>query len=297
MVGSAAGLDPKDVVSQPGRQQASAVRACARPPPRKCRPAPLSVSSARAQTSRLRSRTVNAGVFPVPRARRAAVARLFVRRLCAPAVRQRARAGPGAADADSLRQRGAALSDRVVAAGHAAAARRRRGVCAEGAPAGWQRGSGAVRDLGLAPWLCASVLFAVAVCCVSALQILHAHSSSTHTQPCRHVACTLHLANAQTCMPAARLQLDKAGAVAVAYFGEGASSEGDFHAAVNFAATLGAPCLFICRNNGYAISTPANEQYKGAAVRPCSRRASSTTSSPCQMRLHTSSPCFPCSPC
>jgi 2-oxoisovalerate dehydrogenase E1 component alpha subunit len=43
------------------------------------------------------------------------------------------------------------------------------------------------------------------------------------------------------------LQLSKADTVAVAYFGEGAASEGDFHAAVNFAATLGAPCLFICR--------------------------------------------------
>lgn len=47
------------------------------------------------------------------------------------------------------------------------------------------------------------------------------------------------------------------------YFGEGAASEGDFHAALNFAATLSAPVLFICRNNGWAISTPANEQYKG----------------------------------
>ena len=47
------------------------------------------------------------------------------------------------------------------------------------------------------------------------------------------------------------------------YFGDGASSEGDAHAAFNFAAVLGAPVVFICRNNGYAISTPANEQYKG----------------------------------
>ena len=60
-----------------------------------------------------------------------------------------------------------------------------------------------------------------------------------------------------------RLQLEKKQAVAVAYFGEGASSEGDFHAALNFAATLGAPVLFICRNNGWAISTPATEQYRG----------------------------------
>lgn len=51
----------------------------------------------------------------------------------------------------------------------------------------------------------------------------------------------------------------------MAYFGEGAASEGDFHAAINFAATLSAPVIFICRNNGWAISTPATEQYRGLA--------------------------------
>jgi 2-oxoisovalerate dehydrogenase E1 component alpha subunit len=54
--------------------------------------------------------------------------------------------------------------------------------------------------------------------------------------------------------------------VAAAFFGEGAASEGDFHAALNFAATLGSPTLFLCRNNGYAISTPAAEQYAGDGV-------------------------------
>ncbi len=49
--------------------------------------------------------------------------------------------------------------------------------------------------------------------------------------------------------------------MSVVYFGEGAASEGDAHAAFNFAATLGAPCIFICRNNGYSISTPAIENY------------------------------------
>lgn len=44
--------------------------------------------------------------------------------------------------------------------------------------------------------------------------------------------------------------------VAVTYFGEGAASEGDFHSAMNFAATLRAQTLFMCRNNKYAISTP-----------------------------------------
>jgi len=54
--------------------------------------------------------------------------------------------------------------------------------------------------------------------------------------------------------------------VTICYFGEGAASEGDFHAALNFASTLDAPVIFFCRNNGYAISTPANEQYRGDGI-------------------------------
>ncbi|XP_014210900.1 2-oxoisovalerate dehydrogenase subunit alpha, mitochondrial [Copidosoma floridanum] len=50
------------------------------------------------------------------------------------------------------------------------------------------------------------------------------------------------------------------------YFGEGAASEGDAHAALNFAAVLECPILLICRNNGYAISTPASQQYKGHGI-------------------------------
>ncbi|KAK4654924.1 hypothetical protein QC762_406250 [Podospora pseudocomata] len=54
--------------------------------------------------------------------------------------------------------------------------------------------------------------------------------------------------------------------VVAAYFGEGAASEGDFHAALNIAATRSCPVLFICRNNGYAISTPSLEQYRGDGI-------------------------------
>ena len=42
--------------------------------------------------------------------------------------------------------------------------------------------------------------------------------------------------------------------------------EGDFHAGLNFAVTLNAPVIFFCRNNQYAISTPAREQYGGDAI-------------------------------
>jgi 2-oxoisovalerate dehydrogenase E1 component alpha subunit len=50
------------------------------------------------------------------------------------------------------------------------------------------------------------------------------------------------------------------------YFGEGAASEGDFHAALNIAATRACPVVFLCRNNGYAISTPTLEQYRGDGI-------------------------------
>jgi len=56
------------------------------------------------------------------------------------------------------------------------------------------------------------------------------------------------------------------GRCVICYFGEGSSSEGDAHAAFNFAATLECPVIFFCRNNGYAISTPTSEQYRGDGV-------------------------------
>ncbi|XP_049820083.1 2-oxoisovalerate dehydrogenase subunit alpha, mitochondrial isoform X2 [Aethina tumida] len=54
--------------------------------------------------------------------------------------------------------------------------------------------------------------------------------------------------------------------VVICYFGDGAASEGDAHAAFNFAATLECPVILFCRNNGYAISTPVQEQYRGDGI-------------------------------
>jgi len=59
---------------------------------------------------------------------------------------------------------------------------------------------------------------------------------------------------------------DGSGRCVICYFGEGSSSEGDAHAAFNFSATLECPVIFFCRNNGYAISTPTHEQYRGDGV-------------------------------
>lgn len=62
------------------------------------------------------------------------------------------------------------------------------------------------------------------------------------------------------------MKLQKENAVAICYFGEGATSEGDFHAGINFAAVRKVPAIFFCRNNGYAISTPVSRQFASDGV-------------------------------
>ncbi|MFZ2445978.1 MAG: pyruvate dehydrogenase (acetyl-transferring) E1 component subunit alpha [Syntrophobacteraceae bacterium] len=48
--------------------------------------------------------------------------------------------------------------------------------------------------------------------------------------------------------------------VAVAFFGDGATSQGDFHEALNFASVFQAPTVFFCQNNHWAISVPRSSQ-------------------------------------
>lgn len=57
-------------------------------------------------------------------------------------------------------------------------------------------------------------------------------------------------------------------ACTLCYFGDGAASEGDFHAGLNMASVLKCPVVFVVRNNGYAISTPSEEQYAGDGIAP-----------------------------
>jgi len=57
-------------------------------------------------------------------------------------------------------------------------------------------------------------------------------------------------------------KLKKNGKVTAVFTGEGATSEGDFHEALNIAAVWDLPVLFIIENNGYGLSTPTNEQYR-----------------------------------
>ena len=54
--------------------------------------------------------------------------------------------------------------------------------------------------------------------------------------------------------------------VAITYFGEGTSNQGEVHEAMNFAGVHKLPVIFVCENNGYAISVPLDRQVGGLSV-------------------------------
>jgi pyruvate dehydrogenase E1 component alpha subunit len=57
-------------------------------------------------------------------------------------------------------------------------------------------------------------------------------------------------------------KLRKEDTVVATFFGDGATSEGDFHEAMNFASVLKVPVVFVCQNNSWAISVPSSKQFK-----------------------------------
>ena len=73
-----------------------------------------------------------------------------------------------------------------------------------------------------------------------------------------------HLPHAVGLAYAAKLRRDPV--AALAWFGEGASSEGDFHEAMNFASVWKVPAVFFCVNNQWAISTPFSKQTATATI-------------------------------
>jgi TPP-dependent pyruvate/acetoin dehydrogenase alpha subunit len=78
-----------------------------------------------------------------------------------------------------------------------------------------------------------------------------------------HVASTsplvgTHIPHAVGAAWAARIR--RTGAASLVFFGEGATSSGDFHTGLNFAGVTRAPVIAVCKNNGFAMSTPASKQ-------------------------------------
>jgi len=72
------------------------------------------------------------------------------------------------------------------------------------------------------------------------------------------------------CGVAMALKRRDQGNVVVVFFGEGTSSEGDVHEAMNLASVMKLPVIFVCNNNGYAYSTPPEKEY---AIKDLSLRA------------------------
>ena len=61
----------------------------------------------------------------------------------------------------------------------------------------------------------------------------------------------------------------------IAFFGDGATSQGDVHEGMVFAAAFDAPVVFYCQNNQWAISEPVAKQSQGAAVGTVDRATAS----------------------
>jgi len=73
-----------------------------------------------------------------------------------------------------------------------------------------------------------------------------------------------HMLHAVGLAWAARLRGDHT--IAITYFGDGATSEGDFHEAMNFASVYRTGTVFVCQNNGYAISMPRADQTRSETI-------------------------------
>lgn len=87
--------------------------------------------------------------------------------------------------------------------------------------------------------------------------------ATTRTAP-HSTPLATHLAHAVGAAMAAKLDGD--GTIALALCGDGATSEGDFHEAVNLAAVFNAPVVFLVQNNGYAISVPVAQQLRADTI-------------------------------
>jgi pyruvate dehydrogenase E1 component alpha subunit/2-oxoisovalerate dehydrogenase E1 component alpha subunit len=62
------------------------------------------------------------------------------------------------------------------------------------------------------------------------------------------------------------MKMRKASSIAVGFMGDGATSQSDFHAGMNFAAVFKTPCVLICQNNHWSISVPVSRQSASATL-------------------------------
>ncbi len=120
------------------------------------------------------------------------------------------------------------------------------------------------RDTGMVYTLGISALDLLAQFCGSSLD-----TNKARQMPCHPTSKTLNVFTvissiAAQVPPAVGIAMSinyqKTGQVVLTSFGDGATSEGDWHAAVNLAGVQRAPIVFLCQNNRYAVSVPSSKQ-------------------------------------
>lgn len=89
---------------------------------------------------------------------------------------------------------------------------------------------------------------------------------SFRKQRCFSISSPIGTQIVQAAGAAMAMKIQKSRAVALTYFGDGATSSNDFHSGMNFAAVYGAPCVFVCSNNQWAISCPLERQTASATI-------------------------------
>jgi len=126
------------------------------------------------------------------------------------------------------------------------------------------------RELGVFFWRGMSFDDVANQLCSNALDPAHGRQLPLHVGSAKrnilYVKSTLGTQCPHAAGAAYGMKLRKEPKVAIAYLGEGTTSEGDFPSALNIAAVHGCPTIFFCRNNGYAISTSTRDQYAGDGI-------------------------------
>jgi pyruvate dehydrogenase E1 component alpha subunit/2-oxoisovalerate dehydrogenase E1 component alpha subunit len=122
----------------------------------------------------------------------------------------------------------------------------------------------ALREAGVALIRGLDVRLMVAQCFGNALDVTKGRQMPCHyVDRRRHYYCMSSSVGSQIphavgCAYASKLRRD--GAVSIAYMGDGATSQGDFHAGMNFAGVWKVPCVFVCQNNQWSITVPFSKQ-------------------------------------
>jgi len=128
----------------------------------------------------------------------------------------------------------------------------------------------ALREAGVALIRGLDIKLMVAQCYGNSLDV-----TKGRQMPCHYVDKQRHyyamsssvgsqIPHAVGCAYASKIKKD--GAVSIAYMGDGATSQGDFHAGMNFAGVWKVPCVFICQNNQWSITVPYAKQTAAATI-------------------------------